>query len=146
MWGQIFLGNCCSLRSFLFHKFCCFMSYLWCLQCRPKPFLGNLCSSKGLLFCRSLCLQCLIFHYLNSRSYLLLGNSYNLWSLLFCFIYNWSNILFCFSNFFLSIFNSLTTLLLHSSKEFNNLLLQLFQNWASIRIIFLLNNIILNLF
>jgi hypothetical protein len=46
----------------------------------------------------------------------------------------------------LSIFNSLTTLLLHSSKEFNNLLLQLFQNWASIRIIFLLNNIILNLF
>jgi hypothetical protein len=44
----------------------------------------------------------------------------------------------------LSIFNNLTNLLLHSSKEFSSLLFQLFQNWANTKIILLLNNIILN--
>jgi hypothetical protein len=123
----------CEVKSFLvnviiskafFHKFWCIICLiLGCLQCKPKPFVGNSYNFKGLLFYKSFYLQCLILHYFDSRSYILLGNSYNLRILLFCFIYIWTNTLFCFSNFLLSIFINLTNLLLHSSKKFNNLLL-----------------------
>ncbi len=64
---------------------------------------------------------------------------------MFCFIYIWTNTLFCFSNFLLNIFTNLTNLLVHNSKKVNSLLLQLFQNWANTRVIFLSSSIILNI-
>lgn len=114
MWSQRVFSSCYSLKGLLFHRFCCLICLIiGCLQCRFKPFLGIFCNFKSLLFCKSFYLQCLIIHYLDNRSYLLLESSCSLENLLFYFIYSWTNSLFCFSNFLLSIFNSLTNLLLH---------------------------------
>jgi len=100
MWSQRFLGSYGNLKSLLFHRFC----YLMCL-------ILNLCNvDPNLSFVAPIILKAFFFVDPSISNVLyfivsIVDPTFSLATLAsskafyFCFIYNWTNILICFSNF-----------------------------------------------